>query len=68
MKRYFQADVEDATRIAVVEADDDNETAGYVWDDEIEESELPDEFATWKCYERYSTSDATVHVMSQDGD
>lgn len=70
MKRYFKAAVEDAHRIAVVETDDDTETAGYLWADEISPADLPPDFEEWLCYTRYATDDANtiVRVKSRHGD
>lgn len=64
MKKYFEHNVDDATRIAVVDGDDCFDD----FDDEIAEGELPADFSEWKKYTAYAIDGGTVVVMSRDGD
>lgn len=73
MQRYFAANVDDAVRIAVVEADTEDairETPEARDSREIAERNLPDDFADWKRYtaHAYIDTDAIVEVMSRDGE
>jgi len=65
MKKYFEHNVDDAERIAVVDGDVNESDFG----DEIDSSELPNDFGNWKKYTAYAAADGcTVNVMSRDGD
>lgn len=72
IKKYFEANVEDAVRIAVIEAETDD--AIYTCPEasepnrEIEESELPADFANWQRYTAHAYHDAAVDIMSRNGD
>jgi hypothetical protein len=70
MIKYFSANIEDAARIARVEAEneDDIRAAGFESVDELTAGELPDDFAIWKRYTAYAKGSTVVEVMSQDGD
>ena len=72
MQRYFESNVEDAVRIAVVEADTEDairETIEARYSREIAERNLPDDFGDWTRYtaHAYIDTDAIVEVMSRDG-
>lgn len=71
MIKYFSANVEDAVRIAVYEADDEDDIYSAVGlgaaEKEIEEADLPDDFTSWKRYTAYAVGDCIVKVMSADG-
>lgn len=64
--KYFRADVEDARRIEVVESDAHDGFDGFR--DEIDASDLPADFATWREYSRYSHGNNAVRVLSRDGE
>ena len=69
--KYFKANVEDAVRIAVVEAEDADAMSDVPEaqnDREIKQSDLPEGFADWKRYTAHAYRGASVHVMSRDGD
>ncbi len=72
MIRYFSANVEDAVRIAVVEAeteDDIYEANEATRSEEIAERDLPADFADWKRYTAHAYAPSTsVLIMSRDGD
>ena len=61
MTKYFDANVEDAVRITVVEDDDDFQTDG----EEILAGDLPSDFSDWKIYTHINPGVAT---SSRDGD
>lgn len=63
--RYFAANVEGATRIAVVESDARDGFDGF--HDEIAAADLPANFADWREYEAYSHGNNEVRVLSPDG-
>lgn len=78
MKRYFEANIEDAERISIIECshygdEEQNDSEIYSGlglggrDDEINENDLPDDFANWRRYTAYAAGHCTVHVMSRDG-
>ena len=69
MIKYFRANVEDARRIAIVEADDADDiySANVSRTDELTIDQLPAGFATWKQYTAHAITHATVTVMSRDG-
>ena len=69
MIKYFRANVEDARRIAIVEADDaeDIYSANVNRTDELTIDQLPADFADWKKYTAFAITHATVIVMSRDG-
>lgn len=73
--RYFDATIEDATRIAVVTAstvEDCYDTPEAQDATEISEDRLPDDFKTWKRYTTHGYSGLggviSVEVLSRDGD
>lgn len=71
MKRYFHADCDGATRIAIVEAtnSDDISDAPESRGAEIDESDLPNDFADWKRYTAHAyAGGSSVEIMSRDGD
>jgi hypothetical protein len=71
MIRYFNANIEDAVRIAVVEANTDDEIYEANEADrdlEIAEADLPPDFAKWKRYTAHAYRNSTVEVMSRNGD
>ncbi len=73
MIRYFKANVEDAVRIAVIEAETEDriyEANEADRDREIAESDLPDDFANWQRYTAhgYAPFGPSVLIMSRDGD
>ena len=65
--RYFAADVEDAVRIAIVKSDSDDGFDGFRDSEELAASDLPDDFAAWAVYERFSHGNNIVLVKSADG-
>jgi hypothetical protein len=70
MIRYFDASCEDAYRIAVIEADEDDqvwETNEAKADKEINLHDLPDGFTAWKRYTAHGVGNASVEIMSEDG-
>lgn len=74
MKRYFQWNVEDAVRIAVIESDNDEliyEVSNG--NKEIDTEDLPADFSDWQRYSAFAHLDgpsnaATVDVMSREGE
>ena len=71
MIRYFKANVENARRIAVVEAetDDDIFDANEARRDrEIAHANLPEDFASWKRYTAHGYDNSSVEVLSRHGD
>lgn len=69
--KYFTADVDDAVRIAAVtgETEDDVLEANEASRDrEIDEADLPADFASWKRYTAHAYNSCSVSVMSADGD
>ena len=69
MIKYFRANVEDARRIAIVEADDADDiySAMVSINEELTTDQLPADFADWKKYTAFAITHATVTVMSRDG-
>lgn len=65
MKKYFEANVEDAVRITVVEDDDDDDDDFQTEGEEIRVEDLPADFADWQIYEHINVGIATY---SRDGD
>lgn len=63
MVKYYDATVEDALRIAIVDGDDDYESDG----EEIAASDLPADFAEWKTYTQFFKG-TPVRVVSKNGD
>lgn len=72
MIKYFKCNVEDAVRIAVVEATDEDDVFSAPEakrGDEISASDLPADFNKWQRYTAHSDGHGcTVNVMSRDGD
>lgn len=72
MIRYFNANVEDAIRIAVIEAateDDIYSAPEASGDREIPASDLPADFQSWQRYTAHAYDDGVVvEVLSRDGD
>ena len=72
--RYFNADIEDANRIAVVtvEHEEDFAEVPETEQDEIKLDELPADFANWNRYtasaHALGSRTAIVDVRSRDGD
>ena len=67
MKRFFNADCDDATRISIVEFDDELDCRSN-FGDEISERDLPADFSAWKRYTAHGVGNATVFVMSEFGE
>ena len=68
--RYFNANVEDAVRIAAVTAATDERIleAPEASNREIATSDLPDDFSQWKRYTAHAYTESSVEVMSRDGE
>ena len=68
--KYFQYNCEDAERIAMVEADNEDAiySAGFSASDELDETELPEDFPSWRRYESFAKGEASAIVMSKEGD
>lgn len=69
MIKFFNANVLDATRIALIEGD--SEDAIYEAPEasnEIAQADLPADFADWHRYTVHAYRDCTVTVMSRDGE
>lgn len=74
MKRYFQWNVEDAVRIAIIESENDeliHEVANG--NTEIDKEDLPADFDKWQEYTGFAHQDgpfdaAFVRVMSAEGE
>lgn len=68
MIRYYDASIEDATRIYVVEGDDLREIETTPEASNREIKKLPANFADWQQYTSHAYSGGViVRVMSEDG-